>query len=250
MKLADVDQALNDIKKSLERDGNLAEAQVINGEIHEAVGLFDQALISYRKAVELDPMLSKAWSGIERLDVNVSSLSAKAKPTSRVADPIDHWQIQKVGQQYFASSQKYKGVRVPLEMYGEEEPQLLEWSSLKKTYRGIGLLRYYAGDSNGRLRNEYIAIVDFRKRKVASIEPFRWGERLANWNWKNGTLVVTDPDGAANEIVLRKKRVSRPQPYAANWWWGGSNYQKSKRTSRSKAKKKQWQKSILDSLLN
>ncbi|MGB6346215.1 MAG: hypothetical protein WBF40_02525, partial [Methyloceanibacter sp.] len=43
-----------------------------------------------------------------------------------------------------------------------------------------------------------------------SIEPYSWGENSAKWNWQAFSVVVTDPDGRANEIKLRKPKAARP----------------------------------------
>ena len=71
---------------------------------------------------------------------------------------------------------------------------------------GTGLLKYYAGDfGEGAL--EYVAIVDTRVNKVVSIEPKRWGDKAAQWNWQAVSVVVTDPDGQANKVKLRQTRT-------------------------------------------
>jgi tetratricopeptide (TPR) repeat protein len=94
---------------------------------------------------------------------------------------------------------------------------------LKDALSGIGLLKY-AGDFNEGQDSslEYVAIVDTRANKVVSIEPHSWGQATAQWNWQAVSVVVTDPDGNANEVQLRKART-RPAagpPVARNDFWG------------------------------
>ena len=89
----------------------------------------------------------------------------------------------------------------------------------KDALSGIGLLKYYAGDfGDGEESSlEYVAIVDTRANKVVSIEPHSWGPNSAQWNWQAVSVVVTDPDGNANEIQLRKVRQQRAAPRDDFW---------------------------------
>jgi hypothetical protein len=81
-------------------------------------------------------------------------------------------------------------------------------------------LKYYAGDfGDGQDSSlEYVAIIDTRANKVVSIEPHSWGPAAAQWNWQAVSVVVTDPDGNANEIQLRK--VRQRAPVARDDFWG------------------------------
>jgi hypothetical protein len=104
-------------------------------------------------------------------------------------------------------------------MFGTGTPKILEWKLLKDALTGIGLLKYYAGDfGDGIATNlEYVAIVDTRANKVVAVEPHAWGDATAQWNWQAVSVVVTDPDGNANEIQLRKARRA---PVARDDFWG------------------------------
>jgi hypothetical protein len=96
-------------------------------------------------------------------------------------------------------------------MFGGGKPKILGWKLMRGALSGIGLLKYYAGDLGGDGDLVYSAIVDTRANKVVSIEPERWGDKPAKWNWQAVSVVVTDPDGHANEITLRKiRRRSAP----------------------------------------
>ncbi|HEY6669298.1 MAG TPA: hypothetical protein VI075_00015, partial [Methyloceanibacter sp.] len=120
---------------------------------------------------------------------------------------------------YIASNPKYPPLRVELEMFGSGKPKILEWKPMKDALSGIGLLQYYAGDfGEGQDTSlEYVAIVDIRANKVLSVEPHSWGSAAAQWNWQAVSVVVTDPDGNANEVQLRKVRRA---PVARDDSWG------------------------------
>jgi hypothetical protein len=112
---------------------------------------------------------------------------------------------------FVVTNPKYKKFRAELEMFGSGKPKLLEWSLMKDALAGIGLLRYYAGDLGEGASQDlvYTAIIDLYANKVAAIEPYSWGETPAKWDWQAVSVVVTDPDGNANEVQLRKGRVPR-----------------------------------------
>ncbi len=92
-------------------------------------------------------------------------------------------------------------------------PRILDWSLRKDSLSGIGLLRYYAGGLGGGADQDlvYTAIVDLWSNKVVTIEPYSWGSNEAKWDWQAYSVVVTDPDGTANEIKLRRPK---PRPVA------------------------------------
>lgn len=120
---------------------------------------------------------------------------------------------------YIATNPKYSKVRAELAMFGAGEPKILEWNEMKDSLAGIGLLRYYAGYLGEGATQDlvYTAIVDLWAHKVVSIEPYSWGSSGAKWNWQARSVVVTDPDGHANQIKLRKRK---PRPVARR----GSGY--------------------------
>jgi hypothetical protein len=127
-------------------------------------------------------------------------------------------------------------------MFGVGTPKILEWKLLKDALSGIGLLKYYAGDfGEGEDSSlEYVAILDTRANKVVSIEPHSWGSNPAQWNWQAVSVVVTDPDGNANEIQLRKVRQRAPAQRDDFWGFerygeaggGGGEDRQSRRASR------------------
>jgi tetratricopeptide (TPR) repeat protein len=130
--------------------------------------------------------------------------------------------------QYVATNADYPKVRLGLEMYGDGEPELLNWQVLNGTLRGIGLLHYFAGTSPEGGRLEYIAVIDLWAKKLIAIEPARWGDLQAQWAWSDSGVVVVDPQGVPSKVEVRDgpqmqdasyerpahlkriKRVSRP----------------------------------------
>jgi tetratricopeptide (TPR) repeat protein len=111
--------------------------------------------------------------------------------------------------QYVATNPDYPKLRLGLEMYGDGEPELLNWQVLNGTLRGIGLLHYYAGASSKGERLEYIALIDLWAKKLLAIEPGRWGELQAQWTWSGFDVVVVDPQGVPSQVEVRDETQTR-----------------------------------------
>ena len=117
---------------------------------------------------------------------------------------LEGWTVVLTGAgQYVATNADYPKLRLTLEMYGNGEPELLNWQLLHDSLRGVGLMHYYAGNSAEGERLEYIAIVDTWAGRLIAIEPGRWGERQAEWTWTDRTVVVTDPQGVPSRVQVR-----------------------------------------------
>ena len=147
-----------------------------------------------------------------------------AEPGLPLAPPVLDWVIKEPSPgRYIATNPKYPKLRAELEMFGSGKPKILEWSLMKKALAGIGLLRYDAGDLSEGADQDliYTAIVDLWANKVVSIEPYGWGAKPAKWNWQALSVVVTDPDGHANQIKLRSpKRRPVAREGGGNSPWG------------------------------
>ena len=115
--------------------------------------------------------------------------------------------------QYVATNSDYPKLRLGLEMYGDGEPELLNWQVLKGTLRGIGLLHYYAGTSPKGERLEYIAVIDLWAKKLLAIEPGRRGELQAQWTWSGFDVVVVDPQGVPSRVEVRDGAQTRVATY-------------------------------------
>ena len=141
---------------------------------------------------------------------------AAAEPSGdrSVSTELEGWAVALTeAGQYVATNADYPKVRLGLEMYGEGEPELLNWQVLKGTLRGIGLLHYFAGTSPEGVRLEYIAVIDLWAKKLIAIEPARWGELQAQWAWSDSGVVVVDPQGVPSRVEVRDGAQTRVATY-------------------------------------
>jgi hypothetical protein len=210
------DAALSDAQQALNLAPDDPVALRVRGDIYRAMGRTDEAIADYRHSLEKDPFQSESRDALVKLDQDVP-----AEQGLPLGPPVQDWVIKEPEPgRYIASNPKYAKVRVELEMFGSGKPRILEWSQMKDTLAGIGLLRYDAGDQseNGGQDLVYTAIVDLWANKVVSIEPYSWGANAAKWDWQGYSVVVTDPDGTANEIKLRKPKT---RPVAREEGGGG-----------------------------
>ena len=133
---------------------------------------------------------------------------------------------------------------------------------MKGYWKGIGLLRYFAG-TTGEGENatalEYTAIVNLKKVRLAAIEPHQWGAKKSKWKWGNGAVSIVDPDGMTSEVLLKKRRpqiakrkLSRgnyvPSPWGDVWQptrRRAKGTRSRKKTARKRSRRRN-QKSILD----
>jgi tetratricopeptide (TPR) repeat protein len=215
--------ALTDVNQALTIAPDDPVALRIRGDIYQAMGKTDEAIADYRRSLELDPFQSESRDALVKLDQEVPQ-----EPGQPLAPPVEDWVIKEPSPgRYVATSSKYPKVRAELEMFGAGKPKILEWSLKKDSLSGIGLLRYYAGSLGDGAGQDlvYTAIVDLWSNKVVTIEPYSWGSNEAKWDWQAYSVVVTDLDGTANEIKLRRPK---PRPVARdqgggffNSPWGG-----------------------------
>jgi tetratricopeptide (TPR) repeat protein len=181
----------------------------VRGDIFRAQKRTENAISDYQRAASLDPFESQARAALEKLRAPVP-----VNNRQRIGEPVEGWVIsEKSPGRYVATNPDIRGVVVPMEMFGDGRPKILSWKTLKGAQSGIGLLRYDAGASKSDGAFEYVAVVDTRKRLVLSIEPERWGDKAATWEWQTAALSVTDPDGNVSEVALRPQR-QRAAPVA------------------------------------
>jgi len=210
------DDALNDVNQALQIAANDPVALRIRGNVYEALNRTDEGIADYRNALAQDPFQAESRDALQRLGQEVPPEEGLL-----LGEPVEGWEIKEPQPgRYIASNPKYPALRPELEMFGAGKPKILEWKLLKDALSGIGLLKYYAGDfgEGEETSIEYVAIVDTRANKVVSIEPHTWGSAPAQWNWQAVSVVVTDPDGNANEVQLRK--VRQKAPAARDDFWG------------------------------
>ena len=216
------DAALSDVQQALNLAPDDAFALRVRADIYRAMGKTDDAIADYRKALEKDPFQSESRDALVKLGQDVP-----AEQGLPLGPPVSDWVIKEpTPGRYIASNPKFPKLRAELEMFGAGTPRILEWSLMKDALAGIGLLRYDAGDLSESANQDivYTAIVDLWANKVVSIEPYSWGSNAAKWDWQAYSVVVTDPDGNANEIKLRKPKtrpVARDEPGFFDAPWGG-----------------------------
>ncbi len=203
------DEALYDANKALELSLGDPLALRVRGGIYEAQERVGDAIYDYQRALAKDPFQTESRDALVRLEQEVPA------DTSQPLGPeVAGWVVTEPSPgRFMASNPDYRSLRVELEMFGAGRPKILEWELQRGALSGIGLLKYYAGNVGEDGDLEYVAIVDTSASKVVSIEPQRWGSKPAQWNWQAVSVVVTDPDGHANEITLRQVR-QRQAPVA------------------------------------
>ncbi len=210
-------EALADLEKAISLDKNYAEAYKLRGDVYESQGKIDEALADFRRAVEADPFSDEAKDAIARLTGTPEDISAK-----KIGQPVSGWEIVSPAPgRNVAINEHFPKIKIVLEMHGSGTPEILEWTLLKEQLSGIGLLRYYAGQSSGNKRNEYVVIVDTTKNEVVSIEPYISGEAKARWDWTEYAVTVTDFEGIASAYELRKPKPVATRRYEDNPWGGG-----------------------------
>jgi tetratricopeptide (TPR) repeat protein len=205
------DVGVRDAETALKLDEDGPEALWAKGEIEEAQGLRDEALASFRRAVELKPDLKLAADGLQRLGGDIGDEGDKEIAGLGIED----WRVVERGGRYYAVSDKYRRVRVPLEMTGEGQPRLLEFEIKPPPLSGIATLRFNSGSVPGRMgpeEFEQVAILDLETKTVIAIEPHRQGKKVADWTWQNDRVVIASVDGATDEFFLRTRR-ERPRGY-------------------------------------
>ncbi len=190
------------------------------GEIEEAQGRSDLAVIDLKRAVALKPGLKLASDGLQRLGADFGDAEDHEVPGLG----IDKWRVVQQGTRYYAVSDQYRRLRVPLEMAGDGQPRLLEWEVKKPPLSGIATLRFAGGVVAGRAgpeEIEQVAILDLDSNTVVAIEPHRQGKKVANWTWSDDRVVVASVDGATDEFVLRTGRPrDTSQRYSSSQGFG------------------------------
>ena len=202
------DDALTDVNQALQLAADDPFALRVRGNVYEALERPDEAIADYRTALAKDPFETESREALQRLDQEVPAEEGRV-----LGEAVEDWVIKEPQPgRYIASNPKYPKIRIDLEMFGTGQPRILEWNLLKNALKGIGLLKYYAGDFGDGAETdlEYVAIVDTYSNKVVAVEPHAWGGATAQWNWQAVSVVVTDPDGNANEIKLRALRTTTP----------------------------------------
>lgn len=209
VRLADPDRAKADLAKALELLPNYAEAYKLSGDMAEARGETDPAIADYRKALELDPFIAGAADKLKKL---TGADEAIYQP---LGEPSKGWTIISPSKgRFVATNPLHPQLKVLLEMHGDGQPQILDWTPLSDALKGFGLLRYAAGklpDGAEGSFSEFVAILDLRRNIVISIEPHVAGEMKAKWEWSPTGVVVTDAEGVISAHELREPPKPKPE---------------------------------------
>ncbi len=201
----DAEGAEADLSKAIELDPLFAEAHRFRGWYRERAGKRDEAIADYRRALEIDPLSKDARDAYK--NASGDTADSVVKP---VAPAVDGWEIYRSASgQYTAVNERYPKPPIPLEAPGDRDAEIVEWTPLKDSLTGIGLLRYRSGDKKtGQL--EYVAIIDLSRSQVVSIEPYIVGDAKSKWAWTQNAVTVTDTDGLASYYELRRPVEARP----------------------------------------
>jgi tetratricopeptide (TPR) repeat protein len=196
------DIGARDVETAIKLDPESPEALWARGEIAEANGHADTAIADLRRVLQLKPSWQFAADALKRLGAPADDGDDKPLP----ALDIPKWHVVQHGKAYFAVSDDYGQIRVPLEMIGEGLPKLLEWEVKAPPYTSYGILRFSGGTvpgKNGPEDTELAAIVDITAAKVIAIQPNKQGARVATWTWDGDHLQVASVDGVTDEYQLR-----------------------------------------------
>lgn len=188
-----------------------AEVLWVKAEIEDAAGQRETAIALLRRALVLKPGYKLAADGLERRGVPPGTELDKIEPGLG----FDPWQVATREGRYFAISNAFPRLRVPLEPLGEGQPRLLAWELKPLPYKGIGLLRYHGGTrqtSSGSEDVEMVAVVNTITGKVLAVTPDKVGSTVASWTWQDDKVVVASADGVTDEFAVgsvRERSFSR-----------------------------------------
>jgi tetratricopeptide (TPR) repeat protein len=196
------DVGQKDIDTALKLDANCAEALWARAEIEDARGQQDVAIQDLRHALTLKSNWRLAEDALKRL----GSGTDLSDDREVLGMGLGSWKVVARGNSYFAVSEEYPDLRIPLEMMGEGAPKIVDWDVKKPPYKGYGVLRFSGGlipAKAGPEETELAAIIDIDNAKVVSIQPNKQGAKVANWTWDEGRVQIASVDGVTDEFVLR-----------------------------------------------
>lgn len=196
----DAQAAEADLSKAIELDPSFSDAYRIRGSYRERSGKRDDAIADYRRAVELDPFSREARDAYKAASGDTADSIVKP-----LAPAVEGWEVfRSASGQYTALNERFAKTPVLLEVQNNGPVQIVEWTPLKDSLSGIGLLRYRAGE-----KAEYIVIIDLSRGQVVSLEPYIMGDAKSKWAWTQNAVTVTDPDGLSSYYELRKSADAR-----------------------------------------
>lgn len=201
-----------DIERAMGLEPDRPEVIWARGELLEALGRPDEAIVELRRALEMKPMLREAAAALERNGASTIFASHELDDQG-----VGDWRIQVRGSQYFAINSQYPRLTVPLEMMGDGQPRLLDWTQRTEATQHIGILRFTAGSldgASGPEAVEHAAVIDTKMRTVVTVELVKQGAREATWTWSETRLTVAGLDGGSEEYILVapvEREVAQPR---------------------------------------
>jgi tetratricopeptide (TPR) repeat protein len=195
-----------DFSKAIELDPAYSEAYRVRASLRDRGGKHDDAVADYRRALELDPFSKEA-----RDAYRLASGETPDSVIKPLAPAVDGWDVFRSGSgQFTAVNERYPRMPVLLETQGDGPAEIVEWTPLRDSLAGIGLLRYREPNKKGGAY-EYVAIIDLSRAAVVGIEPYIVGNAKSKWAWTQTSVTVTDVDGLASYYELRKPRMEAPR---------------------------------------
>jgi len=259
----DYDNALDDFKTVLEVNKANAEAPKLIAQIYEIRKNQEEALNYYRRSLAANRFLGGSRKGVKRLTGTLPTYEG-----ALIGEPVAGWSLSRLPDgRYYIYNERYPYLYGFIETYGKGAPRLIEWTPMKGVWKGIGQLRYFAGmkgEGEQAISLEYTAIINLKKARLAAIEPYKWGTKLAKWKWGNGSVSITDPDGMVSEVALKKavpvavasrRRLARRRRVSSPWgdiWEPVRRSPRAKRhrTAKKKRHRRRRKKTFVDWLFN
>ncbi|GAA6212242.1 hypothetical protein NBRC116602_19830 [Hyphomicrobiales bacterium 4NK60-0047b] len=235
------DFAIADISESIQKAPKTGRSWAVLGDAARLSDKLIDAERYYLEALKRDKMQPKALTGLKQLGFGLDE--EEIETVASIGTEVNGWSIQEPEKgKYVAINPLYKKYKIKLDLYGPKKPKILEWTVLKGNYKGYGLLRYDAGSKNQKSPIEHVAILNLRKQRVETIEPYRWGTKIAKWTWNQNDVVIKDPDGIQNKVTLRVPVRRKPPRVASQgedtWHSGFWNSGPKKRVSKKKRRRK------------
>lgn len=248
------DVGMKDIGTAVKLDPESPQVLWAKAEVEDALGQRDQSIADLKRALFLDPSMKLAADALERMDSDAAAIDEKPVPGLG----FDGWEVVARGKRFFAVNPKYRRLSVPLEMFGQGQPRLIDWGLRPSPLKHIGVLTFTGGEIKGKSGmepTEFAAILNVSTNTVIAIEPNREGKRTSTWSWSDDKVSVASVDGVTDEFELepKKRRVAksrsreyssaRDDPWADPW---ASPRQRSKR----RASRRRKPKTLFDLLFN
>jgi tetratricopeptide (TPR) repeat protein len=194
-----------DFSKAIELDPAYSEAYRLRASLRDRAGRHDEAIADFRRALELDPFSKEA-----RDAYRLASGDTPDSVIKPLAPAVDGWDVfRSASGQFTAINERSPRMPVLLEMQGDGPAEIVEWTPLRDSLAGIGLLRYREPNKKSGAY-EYVVIIDLSRSTVVGIEPYIVGNAKSKWAWTQNSVTVTDIDGLASYYELRKPRSEMP----------------------------------------